>query len=471
MASLRILRLLDFDAIKLYTMPVKRDQGQQRKRKAGAQEDAEASSVVWSVPFFGWLVRVTPKPTEGKIRTAQAILLQRFPKVLSVDSLTTGVCLTLGERRNKHAVARNIHNLLGSVFPKCTLELTPTDGATAPLTVAELKYKGLSEVFGQHFDKDVRLIQVGRDGSPFYFNGAVLHVNTDHKDVASLLVLEGSAQSCAIRYFRLGLNAVGASLPGLPTLPTLPDFGEVLGAAGGGSKATDQNHDDSHPVVDHHRGSNSPEGTAEHEPDGHKKLLLQLKRWHWESIRSGRKRWEARPLVEKRKGGKIAPWRYRNLATEGRMVTFQSGPPPTLVMRIAEVRIFEPNDCSSIPPAEAMVMELGTDLLPDVADANARVREYRKLYGSDICAHGFVAMRVEKADEMKAADESATRVLEDPGVRRPRTCDSPRRCGSIGCDDCYPPGDPYQNRRKGSRRARLNFVGSDAASPSRWRSA
>ena len=27
-------RLLDFDAIKLYTMPVQRDQGQQRKRKA-----------------------------------------------------------------------------------------------------------------------------------------------------------------------------------------------------------------------------------------------------------------------------------------------------------------------------------------------------------------------------------------------------------------------------------------------------
>ena len=32
---------------------------------------------------------------------------------------------------------------------------------------------------------------------------------------------------------------------------------EVVSAAGGGSKATVQNHDDSHPVVDHHRGSRS----------------------------------------------------------------------------------------------------------------------------------------------------------------------------------------------------------------------
>ena len=150
-------RLLDFDAIKLYTMPVKRDQGQQRKRKAEAREGEEASSSSgpWSVPFFGWLVRVIPKPTKSKIRTARAILLEQYPNVLTVDSLTTGVCLTLGERRNKYAVSKNIHNLLDSVFPECSMELTPTDGATAPLTVAELKYKGLSTAFGQHFDQDV----------------------------------------------------------------------------------------------------------------------------------------------------------------------------------------------------------------------------------------------------------------------------------------------------------------------------
>ena len=48
-----------------------------------------------------------------------------------------------------------------------------------------------------------------------------------------------------------------------------------------------------------------------------------------------------------------------------------------------------------------MVLELGTDLLPDVADANARVQVYREIYGADICAHGFVALRLEWADEIK----------------------------------------------------------------------
>ena len=55
---------------------------------------------------------------------------------------------------------------------------------------------------------------------------------------------------------------------------------EVVSAAGGGSKATVQNQedaacqlrsqpsDDSHPAVDHHRGSNSPEGTADHDRFG-----------------------------------------------------------------------------------------------------------------------------------------------------------------------------------------------------------
>ena len=281
---------------------------------------------------------------------------------------------------------------------------------------------------------------------------------------------------------------------------------EVVSAAGGGSKATVQNQedaacqlrsqpsDDSHPAVDHHRGSNSPEGTADHDRfgdgglptrpptrdgrcgekkkrDDEKKMLLQVQRPHFEAIKSERKRWEGRPLVERRKDGSFAPWKYLHLATEGRVVKFQSGPPPNLVMRVAEVRLFVPNERSSIPPEQAMVMELGTDLLPDVADASARVQVYREIYGADRCAHGFVAMRLKWADEIKAADESSTRVLEEPrakvvasksadaadrsqpGVRRPRTCASPRGCGYIGCDDCYPPGDPFQNRRKVARRA------------------
>ena len=69
-------------------------------------------------------------------------------------------------------------------------------------------------------------------------------------------------------------------------------------------------------------------------------------------------------------------------------------------MRVAEVRLFVPNERSSIPPEQAMVMELGTDLLPDVADASARVQVYREIYGADLCAHGFVAMRLKWADEI-----------------------------------------------------------------------
>ena len=144
--------------------------------------------------------------------------------------------------------------------------------------------------------------------------------------------------------------------------------------------------------------------------DDEKKMLLQLKRRHFAAMKSERKTWEGRPLVERRKDGSFAPWKYRHLATEGRVVKFQSGPPPNLVMRVAEVRFFLPNEGGlTIPPEQAMVMELGSDLLPDVADASARVQVYRDIYGADRCAHGFVAMRLKWADENKAADESSTR--------------------------------------------------------------
>ena len=214
-------------------MPGNSGPGQQRKRKAEAQNDKEApkSPGTWRVPYFGWLVRVTPKPTKGKTKSALAILWEQYPNVLRVDAVHTGVTLTLGEKRNKHAVTKNIRNLLDSVFPEgvFTMEITPTDDATAPLTVAELKYNGLITAFGQHFDQAVRLIQVGPDGRPFYFYGTVLHVNTDHKDVASLLELEGAVQSFAIRYFRLGIKAVNVSLPSLPPSPqqSVDNLGDV----------------------------------------------------------------------------------------------------------------------------------------------------------------------------------------------------------------------------------------------------
>ena len=289
---------------------------------------------------------------------------------------------------------------------------------------------------------------------------------------------------------------------------------EKTSSAGGGSKATvqlrSQPSDDSHPAVGHYRGSNSPDGTADHDRfrdgglptrppkrddrcgkkkkrEADKIMLLQLQRPYFETIKSERKRWEGRPLVERRNNGSFAPWRYRHLATEGRVIKFQCGPPPLLEMQIAEVRLFMPNECSSIPPERAMVMELGADLLPDLTDVDARVQVYRELYGADICAHGFVAMRLQRKDEIKAAGECSAKVLEEPrgnviaskstvalpgsgaptahpvaakvvttesqpGVRRTRTCASPRRCGNIGCDDCYPPGGASQKQHKGAHR-------------------
>ena len=139
--------------------------------------------------------------------------------------------------------------------------------------------------------------------------------------------------------------------------------------------------------------------------DSAKKMLLQVRRSHFNAIQSERKLWEGRPLVERRKDGSFAPWKFLHLATEGRVVKFQSGSRPNLVMRVAEVRYFVRNKCSSITPEQAMVMELGSELLPDAADAGARVQVYRDIYGVDRCSRGFVAMRLQWADGMKLADK------------------------------------------------------------------
>ena len=56
-------------------------------------------------------------------------------------------------------------------------------------------------------------------------------------------------------------------------------------------------------------------------------MVLKVKPDDFEAIQSERKRWEARPLVEHRKGGgkgnPFAPWKYLHLATEGRGVKVQ----------------------------------------------------------------------------------------------------------------------------------------------------
>ena len=162
------------------------------------------------------------------------------------------------------------------------------------------------------------------------------------------------------------------------------------------------------------------------ESDGDEILLWQVDRYDFQAIKSQRKRWEAIPLVRRMKGGgrgaALAFWEDLDLVTEGRVVKFRSysasyGVPPQLFMRVAEVRFyvphelleilrsalrfFVPHERLAVLPQQDMVKELGTDLLPDVADASARVQVYHRKYGADLCAHGFVAMRL-KWEDFKA---------------------------------------------------------------------
>ena len=62
-------------------------------------------------------------------------------------------------------------------------------------------------------------------------------------------------------------------------------------------------------------------------------------------------------------------------------------------MCIAEVRRYVPQGLSY--PLNDMLVELGADLLPNVADTGGRAKVYEDLYGIQRCARGFVAMRLE----------------------------------------------------------------------------
>ena len=156
-------------------------------------------------------------------------------------------------------------------------------------------------------------------------------------------------------------------------------------------------------------------------------LMLQVKRCYYDAIKSGRKRWESRPLFEKRMNGCFQPWKGFSLATKGRKIKFQSGPPPLLQMQVAEVRCFL---C-----AKDMVKELGEELLPDDVNANARIKSLSKIYGAEVCNSGFLAMRLKPLDEPAAvAASSNSRVpsrssaskavqgLKRPAAARKSTC-------------------------------------------------
>ena len=125
-------------------------------------------------------------------------------------------------------------------------------------------------------------------------------------------------------------------------------------------------------------------------------ILLQLKRPHYDAIKERRKLWEARPLFD----GCYRQTIYDKLAVVGNAAILQSGAGTNDRVQIVEVRRYVPRGLSC--PLVRMVVELGADLLPDVANTRARVEIYESLYGFHRCARGFVAMRLEWLNEASA---------------------------------------------------------------------
>ena len=134
----------------------------------------------------------------------------------------------------------------------------------------------------------------------------------------------------------------------------------------------------------------------------HKVLLLQLKRPHYDAIKSRRKLWEARPLVDSKARG-WQPSIFNKLAQVGRTVVLQSGAGTNDRVRVAEVRRYTSGTDAGASAVQDMVVELNADLLPDVVGARERAEVYTDLYGHQRCAGGFVAMRLEWPCEASTA--------------------------------------------------------------------
>ena len=140
------------------------------------------------------------------------------------------------------------------------------------------------------------------------------------------------------------------------------------------------------------RTKDSPlQDTTPHSSDG-KKLLLQLKRCHYEAIMAERKLWEARPLLDKT--GKHS--KFAKLGTVGRIVILQSGRGTNSAARITDVRRYLGE--VDMPPIKEMLLDLGAELLPDSPPTlKARISQYAECYseGWDLDKMPFVALRLE----------------------------------------------------------------------------
>ena len=135
-----------------------------------------------------------------------------------------------------------------------------------------------------------------------------------------------------------------------------------------------------------------------------KKLLLQLKKCHYEAIMAGRKIWEARPLL----GKSGRPSMPANLGTVGRVVILQSGRGTNNRARIVETRKYLGQ--ANVPAINEMLLDLGTDLLPDAPSSfEARFDEYVSCYGKDhdLNTMSFVAMRLELERDITASAHAA----------------------------------------------------------------
>ena len=169
-----------------------------------------------------------------------------------------------------------------------------------------------------------------------------------------------------------------------------------------------------------------------------KALLVQIKRPHYDAIMAGRKKWEARPLQFASKHNGWKQTHYDKLATVGRTVVLQSGAGTNDRLQISEVRRYTTNDSVELQDLRNMVRELGSDLLPDTEDEEARIEVYQALYGEEQCSKGFVAMRLEWPGHGQSSPNMTF---------KQRTCNSAAGCGKICCDSCCPAGGRYSKRK------------------------
>jgi hypothetical protein len=162
-----------------------------------------------------------------------------------------------------------------------------------------------------------------------------------------------------------------------------------------------------------------PVDTLDSSSEGQDVLMLITTRHH-DAIASGRQQWEARPMLRDNNRGR-GQSHDDKLATVGRQVILQGGPgagrirkADTSLWRVAEVRRYTS----------------ARDMVSELAAGCHCLEAYADLYGHAGCAHGFVAMRLERPKEApEAAQGSPQTSLR--GDAHPAACNLVAKTGSI----------------------------------------